>query len=109
MAEIAAGTLLGAVGDYYTLKLPRDFNGAVSAIMSGGVAPVGFVGKVRLSYDDGATFEDASLTRPDRTVVATVNQSQAGWAEAPGATHARLEVTARGSGTSAFRLEWRKG
>jgi hypothetical protein len=109
MAEIAAGALLAAVGDFYTLKLPRDFNGTVSAIMSGGAAPVGFVGKVRLSYDDGATFEDATLTRPDKSSVATVAQSQAGWCEAPGATHARLEVTARGSGTSAFRLEWRKG
>jgi hypothetical protein len=109
MAEIAAGALLAAIGDFFTLKLPRDFNGTVSAIMSGGAVPVGFVGKVRLSYDDGVTFEDTNLTRPDRSAVATINQGQSGWCEAPGATHARLEVTARTSGTSGFRLEWRKG
>lgn len=109
MPEIVAGQPLAAVGDFYTLKLPRDFNGTVSGILSGGVAPVGFVAKLRLSYDDGVTFEDASVNRPDKTVVSTFAQGLSFWAEAPGATHARLEVTARTSGTSLFRLEWRKG
>jgi hypothetical protein len=98
-----------AVADTLTLKLPRDLNGVVAAILSGGAAPVGFTVVLELSYDEAVTWEVATLTRPDRTTVAALASGQSGWCEAPGATHARLRVTARTSGTQGARLEWRKG
>lgn len=106
MAELNPMT---AVGDTISVRLPRNFNGALAAVLSGGVAPVGTTAVVELSADDGTTWEVATLNRPDKSTVTSLSNGQSGWCEAPGYTDARIRLTARTSGTQGGRLSWREG
>jgi hypothetical protein len=99
-----------AAGDTASLVLPRDFNGTVTASVGPGGAPAGFNVVLELSNNNGASWEIATMNKPDRTnsaALAAVNTS--GWAEAPGYTDARLRLTAIASGAVDGRLNWRKG
>lgn len=97
-----------AIGDTATIVLPKDFNGTVTGILTPGTA-VGGVVVLELSEDDGTTWEIASLNRPDRTIVASLNQGQSGWCEAPSYTMARLRLTALTSGIGQARITARPG
>lgn len=106
MAELSP---MAAVGDTISRTLPQMFNQTVTAVLSGGVAPVGTTAVVEISADDGATWEIATLNRPDKSTVTSLSNGQSGWCEAPGYTNARIRLTARTSGTQGGRLTVREG
>lgn len=95
---------MSAVNDTISIRLPREEAVRVTAVLSGGNAPVGTTAVVELSADDGQTWETATLKKPDQTTTAVLNNGQSGWIEAPGYTDARIRLTAVTSGTQGGRI-----
>lgn len=103
-----------AAGDTISVKLGKDFNGVVAAVLGaagtdGGAVGVGGTARVEISADDGANWEIATLKKPDGTTTAVLAPGQSGWCEAPGYTDARLWLIAITSGSYGGRMAWRKG
>jgi hypothetical protein len=98
-----------AVNDTITVALSKMFNGALAAVLSGGVNPVGVTAVVELSADDQATWEIATLNKPNQTTMASFTTGLSGWCEAPGYTHARIRLTAIASGSQGGRITPREG
>lgn len=100
-----------AVGDTVTVKLGGDVNGTVTGAIGGvGHTAVGDTTVLELSANEGQTWEQATLNKPDQTTRLTlVGSGVSGWCEAPSYTHARLRLTVLTSGAVVGRLNWRKG